>query len=95
MIVFDNYTYQNNCVGVAIESLAHQGEIVRTMRATFIARSMLESMITNFVTQLGYDSVVVDIEEKQDDKCEVFIEIKTKTISNRGFKFSVVDNRLP
>lgn len=83
-----------NKVGGAIQDLAIAQKIVRTKEAAFITLSALESMIVNFANKLGYEFVEeVNTEEKQNDDCEVFLEIKTKTIKGKGIKLSIIENQ--
>lgn len=76
-------------VNGSIQDLVRSGEMVRTMRATIITPEALENMVVIFFRKLGYESVEVEIDENQGGVCNASINIKTRTIQTKGFKFSV------
>ena len=76
-------------VNGCIQDLVRSREMVRTMRATIITPEALENMVTDFFQKLGYESIVVAVEENQGGVCQASVDIGTRTVQGEGVKFRV------
>lgn len=76
-------------VNGCIQDLVSSQEIVRTKRATIITPEALQNIVANFFQKLGYESIVVEVEENQGGVCKASVDIKTRTVQGEGLEFKV------